>query len=311
MDPNKAEHDLGRFMRNAQEQMAKDYVRFTARSKEDPGTAGSQGEANWATLLERWLPSTFHVRTQCRILGDDGEASRQADIVILRPEYPQGLLGEKYVLAAGVLAAFECKLTLRNKDIEEFFKRAVTMKNRTPERSGDPYIELQRPLLVGLLAHSYERSCPEKAIDDIGERLVAQDQKHIGHPNQMPDICCIADLASWSVRKQTSGPFTPMAESAVSDPSVHTYYSLHQKAIGSFTPVGAAIASLWRKIAYEYPSMSSLASYYLATDLNGFGIAKKGRSWSKEVFSFEVTEQIRQGVLNNNLGSRWCMATVW
>lgn len=310
MDQYGMAHDLGLFMQHAQEQMAKDYERFTSRSKEDPGTAGTQGEGSWALLLKRWLPSTFHIRTQCRILGEDGRASRQADVVILRPEYPDGLLEEKYVLAAGVLAAFECKLTLRNRDIEQFFKRALSMKERVPERIGDPYIELQRPIVVGLLAHSYEHNDPEKDVDHIGDCLMAQDQKYISHPNQMPDLCCIADLATWSAMKTTWGPFHPMGDSPSEFLNVQTSYVLHRKAIRSFTPVGAMLSSLWTKLACEYKSMDSMAYYFLAADLTGVAIGKQNRTWTKDVFSFDVVESLKQGALNTDLGSRWCTATV-
>jgi hypothetical protein len=35
--------------------MAEEYDRIQKRATEDPGTAGDQGEENWATLLRNWL----------------------------------------------------------------------------------------------------------------------------------------------------------------------------------------------------------------------------------------------------------------
>ena len=69
-------HELHDFVVSSQKQIADEYVRIQKRAKEDPGTAGDQGEENWATLLRHWLPSYFHVVTKGRILAENGFASR-------------------------------------------------------------------------------------------------------------------------------------------------------------------------------------------------------------------------------------------
>ncbi|MBL7945529.1 MAG: hypothetical protein JNN32_05650 [Flavobacteriales bacterium] len=207
------------------------------------------------------------------------------------------------------MAAFECKLTLRSADLEEFFIRALSMKERIPERLGNPYIELQRPLIVGLLAHSYEHSASERAIDHVEGRFQELDLQHVKHPNQMPDICCVADLATWSAMKSTWGPFHPMGDANSINPIITTSYSVHRKAIRPFTPVGAAISSIWKKLAYEYPTLASMANYFVEADMTGV-YRGKGRTWTEEVFSQDVVQRIKQGGLNNDLSSNWCMATV-
>ena len=89
MDDNK--NLLFEFIRRASQSMQDDYNTIQNWAKEDPGSAGDQGEENWATLLRQWLPSTFHIVTKGRIIGYDGTMSPQIDIVILKPEYPKGL----------------------------------------------------------------------------------------------------------------------------------------------------------------------------------------------------------------------------
>ena len=46
-------HDLHDFMQQLSVEMAGEYNRIQRRATEDPGTAGDQGEENWAELLRR------------------------------------------------------------------------------------------------------------------------------------------------------------------------------------------------------------------------------------------------------------------
>lgn len=112
-------HELVDFLERASREVAAEYERITRTSSDDPGTAGDEGEENWAHVLRQWLPAGYHVVTKGRILGHDGRLSRQVDVLVLSPAYPQGLLttGAKKYLASGVLAAFECKLSLRRQHI--------------------------------------------------------------------------------------------------------------------------------------------------------------------------------------------------
>ena len=61
-------HDIHDFFNSSQQVIAREYARIRKRANEDPGTAGDQGEENWATLLRGWLPPYFHVVTKGRIL---------------------------------------------------------------------------------------------------------------------------------------------------------------------------------------------------------------------------------------------------
>src|SRR4051812_7486068 len=106
-------HDLLDFMSGATIEMAQEYERIQKRASEDPGTAGDQGEENWATFFKEWLPPFFQIVTKSRILSHEGQTSPQVDVLVLSPSYPQALLDKKVYLAGGVAAAFECKVTLR------------------------------------------------------------------------------------------------------------------------------------------------------------------------------------------------------
>ncbi len=140
-------HDLVSFMRDATIQMASDYDLIQKRATEDPGTAGDQGEENWATLLRRWLPPTYQVVTKGRILPDQGAAGPQVDVLLLSPAYPQALIDKKLYLAGGVLAAFECKVTLTAAHVRDFVSHAVSISRLAPRRMGSPFRDVNSPLV--------------------------------------------------------------------------------------------------------------------------------------------------------------------
>ena len=80
--PQEKTHDLYDFMQQLSDEMAAEYNRIQKRATEDPGTAGDQGEENWAELLRGWLPSTYEVVTKGRIIGQDGRTSPQVDVLV-------------------------------------------------------------------------------------------------------------------------------------------------------------------------------------------------------------------------------------
>src|SRR5262249_13355718 len=101
------QHELHTYLAQDLGGMASEYKRIRARSKEDPGTAGAEGEEAWAKVLQDWLPDNYQIRRGGRVLGANGVAGPQVDIIVLRPGYPQRLLDKKLYLAGGVAAVFE------------------------------------------------------------------------------------------------------------------------------------------------------------------------------------------------------------
>ncbi len=164
-------NDLIDFINTATRDIENEYKRIQKRAVEDPGTAGDQGEENWASLLKNWLPPTFQIVTKGRILSHKGIASPQVDVIILRPEYPKNLLDKKLYLAGGVLAAFECKVTLKSHHIEKFIENSIKIKNQLTEQKGSPYKEHQSSILYDRLAHSHhcnrDKSDPINNIETI------------------------------------------------------------------------------------------------------------------------------------------------
>jgi hypothetical protein len=304
-------NDLIDFMNSACREIGAEYDRIQKKATEDPGTAGDQGEENWATLLRNWLPPTFQIVTKGRLLSHKGIASPQVDIIVLQPEYPKHLLDKKLYLAGGVLAAFECKVTLKAKHIEEFIINSIEIKSHLEERKGSPYKELQSPIIYGLLAHSHSwKSENSKSAENIEHKLIDIDNSLITHPIQMPDIVCVADLACWSSSKMVFfGPnqipnWSTMEAIYVKNGSATSAYVGHLKETENqseiFSPIGAMITSLLNKLAWEYPSLRQLSRYFTLTNIQGSGQGSM-RIWESSIYSSEIKRKVELGQLKGGV----------
>lgn len=300
--PQEKRHDLHDFMQQISAEMAAEYNRIQMRATEDPGTAGDQGEENWAELLRDWLPRNYEVVTKGRIISEQGVTSPQIDVLVLKGSYPKKLLSKKLYLAAGVAAAFECKTTLKASHIEEAIQNCVAIKSLYPARTGTPYRELHSPVIYGLLAHSHSwkgnNSTPGQ---NIHKKLDELDDSHVHHPRLQLDLLCVADLAIWGLSKITLlGPaYFPPAEWAYWAPtygphgSAVTSYAAHADLTDEhqqYTPVGAFISFLSQKLAWEDPSVRDLADYYRTT-LIGPGHGNT-RLWPTSVYSDQIRSKV-------------------
>ena len=312
---NPEPHDLHDFMRQITNEMSDEYHRIQRRVSEDPGTAGDQGEENWAELLREWLPPTYTVVTKGRIFGHDGQASPQVDVIVLKDIYPQKLVNKKHYLAAGVAAAFECKTTLRTTHISEAIETSAKIKSLYPPRKGTPYKELHAPIIYGLLSHSHswraEGSTPE---ENVRRALNLNDISQINHPSRSLDLICVADLGTWTLSKLTFlGPqqFDYTRDAVLlamygpngSAMSIYVQHSLTQDTQEEFfTPIGSFISHLCRKLAWENASLRDLALYYTKANMGGAGHGG-GRRWDSSIYSEEIRARIEAGNLSN--GKRW------
>lgn len=298
-------------MAQVSDEMASEYARIYARAAEDPGTAGDEGEENWATLFKEWLPPTYHIQTKGRLIGHDGSISPQVDLLVLKPSYPRKLQEKKVWLAAGVAAAFECKTTVTAGHVKAAVNRCVQFKKLYQQRAGSPQKELRSPLIFGLLAHSHswkgERSDPLGNIDSA----LKKSETAAPHPRFELDLVCVADLAtfnrsyitsydaSWKSDQQSNleaafggprGPMTSMMNSALNaggQPS-------------DFRPIGALIGLLTQRLAWEDPHIRDIADYFRLANLwgNGQGLL---RPWPLSVYSDEVRKQIEGGRRTNGV----------
>jgi len=306
-------HDLHDFMRQISVEMSAEYDRIQKRATEDPGTAGDQGEENWAELLRDWLPRSYEVVTKGRIISQEGETSPQIDVLVLKSSYPKKMLNKKLYLAAGVAAAFECKTTLKASHISDAINTCAKIKSFFRSRTGTPYKELRSPIVYGLLAHSHswkrENSNPE---DNIRQKLDGSDAASIHHPRQQLDLLCVADLATWTSSAMAFiGPhqmpnWEPMIQTYGTNGSATTAYIGHaysyEQQVEQFTPIGVLISHLSQKLAWEDPALRDLADYYRIANIAGSGSGYM-RNWPASIYSDEIRSRVERGALSN--GKSW------
>ena len=311
-------HDLYDFMQQLTDKMAANYKQIQKRASEDPGTAGDQGEENWAELLRGWLPRTYEVVTKGIIISKDGHVSPQVDVLVLKSIYPKQLIdeGQKIYLAAGVAAAFECKTTLKALHIEQAVKTCVKIKNLYPERKGTPYKELHAPIVYGLLAHSHSWKAPNSTPEtNIKQKLLESDKLRVSHPRECLDLLCVADLGTWIsskitfvgprvIRDYESTPFSVCGPegAALSMHIGYTPSSTHQ--VQHFTPIGTLISYLTEQLAWEDQTLRDLADYYRLTGISGSG-GGDFRHWSSSIYSESVRPRAETGPLLSGLESIW------
>ena len=306
-------HDLYDFMQENTFDMANEYQRIQKRAAEDPGTAGDQGEENWATLLRDWLPTTYEVVTKGRIIGQDGNMSPQIDVVVLSSSYPTKLLDKKVFLAGGVVAAFECKNTLKAEHLKKVVETAKLVKNLYQPRRSSPYRELQAPIIYGLLAHSHSWKGPNSTPhDNVTNTLFGLELDHVEHPRELLDIVCIADLATWTRSKLILLGTSAMQWRVPGHGDVNTSLMCHSFDSNAgprhkpFTPIGSMIGSLFSKLAYEDTAAANMARYYSSVGLVGSASGSM-RPWSSSVFTDETKEKILTGHLKfgNEYPDEW------
>lgn len=293
-------HEVHKFIKMSEETILAKYKQIRERTIEDPGTAGDRGEQSWANLLKEWLPPYFQIETKGRILFENDTTSDQIDVVILNPAYPKLLLEDKLYIAGGVVAAFECKNTLKKTHIKKAVSTAAKIKKDLPIGIGTPYKELNSQIIFGVLAHSHTWEGAD-VIQRVTDELSEADKQHVQSPLECLDFLCIADLATWLTGK-TSYLKHPHAEKFAycgyeKDGNVSTSYVAFPKFKENDTdfnsPIGIMLTDLYSKIAYHFPDMQRIEKYFSRVNL---GLLNSGggnvRNWPLSVYSDTVQQRL-------------------
>jgi len=300
-------HDLFDFMSQISREMSSEYDRIQKRATEDPGTAGDQGEENWAELLREWLPQTYQVVTKGRIISQDGKTSPQVDVIVLKSCYPKKLLNKKVYLAAGVAAVFECKVTLKAAHITEALENCVAIKSLFPPRKGTPFKDLNSPIIYGLLAHSHSwKGHKSTPVENVTNKLIEEDQKLVDHPRKMIDLICVADLGTWVSSQQvflvpnqpinSKSTLSNFSRSLIALTSYQGHTNTFENQPDHFKPVGAFIFHLFNKLAWENEEYRNLADYYKMTNMSGSGSGRI-RKWESKIYSNETIEILEKYIM--------------
>ncbi len=268
-------NELHDFVRQEHRWIADEYRRVRERAREDPGTAGDEGESNWRQLLEKWLPPAYRVVNKGRLLFPDGQASDQIDVLILKPGYPPGLTDRKLYLVGGVAFAFECKTTLKPQHLgeaAETLRRIRDLGEKHPARVTPRDVLTPSPGF-GVLAHSSVWESPN-------EHLNAALKEHhtaVTHPSRMLDIVCVADAGTFMAERTAEFPdmvWQPpdnFVQRGVGAMSVYRGPHHPNEQERQEAALGRLMWYLMRRLAWDEPSLRSLVQHYNSAGLSDGG----------------------------------------
>lgn len=307
--------DLYDFMRQLSANLAAEYNRIQRRVRADPGLAGAEGEESWATLLRGWLPAMYHVVTRGRVVNSRGDASPEVDVLVLHPAYPRHLLQHKYYLAAGVVAVFECKLTLRKRHLSSVIRRCSELKRLAEPVCGTPFGELNRGPIFGLLAHSHEWKKGEHGYAfSIFDSLQDCQFDGIQHPSEMLDVACIAGTSCYGLAKDVLvGPYAKEkssediladhgAKHGVATAYVCTWEEDDKPYMG--TALGNLISDLMHRLARRDETLRPLTEYYAHAGMASGGLAQPSL-WKTDILSLPVRRKLQRSKVVGEKWSHW------
>jgi len=186
-----------------------------ARSR-DIQRAGHVAEASWKTFLEKWGPG-LPIKTRKYIVGPRGD-SNEVDLVILRPDYPAHLRDNEEILYSGVVAAFSCKLTFRQRDLVSVLEQKARLIAIGPSDHSEYRNVLRGAFPFGLLCHSSEFSSEEPAdidakimkfYNDLRKEGGARPAPILDHPQHELDSLTIADSSFFRATRFARIPRNP------------------------------------------------------------------------------------------------------
>jgi hypothetical protein len=317
-----SQHDFYQFMDEIRAALASEYDRIRQRASEDPGTAGDQVEESWAELLRGWLPANYPIVTKGRLVFPDKSTSPQIDILVLTPSYPLHVRQQKHYFSGGVVAIFECKLTLKKSHIKAAFRTAATIKRRAAEfahegrdQNAAPYDQLVQLPIGGLLSHSHVWSSDWPS-SIIYHKICECDTEFAEHPRELLDVICVADAGTFNLTKNIDiGPSIPPdiradLHAINFKEAITTSYTIQDEHKTDNFPLdnrghtlAALIFSLTTRIAWDDPSLRPWAEHL--GSLGFFGGLCKPTFWNSEILPAPMLRKIRKGRLNDGRWSRW------
>jgi hypothetical protein len=164
---------------------------------------------------------------------------------------------------------------------------------------------LHSPIVFGLLAHSHSwKSVSSRPENNILARLTHADaSEEVAHPRLQIDLLCVADLGTWSNSKFTYFKPVKLPSGEVetpfgSDPVAVTAFAGHtlksENQTETFTPIGALVSLLSRRLAWENQEMRNLADYYSTVRIEGSG-SGTARGWPVSIYGEEICAALENG----------------
>lgn len=184
-----------------QKQLFEQRELIKSTSRTHPDGAGERTEDIFVDLLKNLIPDEFKILQRARILADDPKESPQLDIVILKPGGEKLLNSMNYYPRESVLAVFECKLTLRKRDLVVAAKNANVIKGNyatgKAHHAGSRDVFPTCKPYYGLLALGWDGGDELENIDDLAG-LLAESFRACSIGRQV-DCVLVPELSFYSV----------------------------------------------------------------------------------------------------------------
>lgn len=209
----------------SQRQLREERNKFKATSHSNPDSAGERTEDIFAELVRKLIPDEFRVVTRARIEFDDPRDSPQLDLVILKPGGEKRLNDLKSYPISSVLAAFECKLTLRKRDLEKAAATANAIKGNYADgmasRQGSTHeLGSCRPYF-GVLALGWEKGDDLSLVTQLTEVLL---ESFLDCPiGRQVDCVLVPELSFYSISHENA-LFNDGIEVGVTHEPISTIY---------------------------------------------------------------------------------------
>ena len=135
---------------------------------------------------------------------------------------------------------------------------------------------------------------------NIDRHLYEADQRSAGHPSEVIDLVCVADLATWATSKSA---LMVWSDDEVLPAEVWTTHMHHvnpdvEPESGwvappqPFQPLGKMLSYILTRLAWEDPALRPLAEYFDLTMVGGAGGEGRARQWPLEVYSGYTRSQL-------------------
>lgn len=310
------DHEHHQWLADVNETIVKAYEREQAivREARNVQKVGHGVESIWDEVLSAWLPPQYAIGKRKYLLleTEDGPAeTKEHDLVVFFPHYPDVLRKKHKVLASGVAAAFSVKRTIDRNAIVEAFEDAAVLRRGMKLRDPTPRTMLAPPVFFGLLGESHGWKRADDPKEKIKTLVDGLDMK-VRTPREGLDMICIADLGYWVrstsiIKAETLRSIHVPVELAQNMPKqLADILTAGDTVISGLrhkyddpqplSPLTHFIGSLWAKLAINDPTLRPLADGFRITNTYPEGGSLAFKRWPLQELT---TERIADGVRGN------------
>lgn len=154
-----------------------DYADLIKRdSSRHPDNAGAETEKLFHDLIRKLLPDEFAIVRGGRIATEVEQESPQLDLLILKPGGEKRAYSFNYYPRESVIAAFECKTTLRKSDLDKIARTANSIKGDYAEgdalRGSNDDVKPTCTPYFGILALTCEQGLKEPPVETLAQQFI-------------------------------------------------------------------------------------------------------------------------------------------